>query len=382
MLFKNLFNKGSKDNGGSRGVLSFKTPRDHEHVALLQISSAIKSQRDISAVFEIIGRESARCLNASRATVFLADVGKGALKAQFTYSPDPAEEKIGLQEEKDFSRKPLADKRPLLLKDSKDFAEFGKSDEKERKTTSFMSIPFGFQGKIAGTLSVSMFNGKKGFSQRDLEFLAIFANHVSIAMQNQYLLEEVRKAGSLRKNYEQHLDDLMGQLQGLSNEERRRIDDHIAKLLSGFSDDRRQPIRPGEEGENDRGNGSIRLAGEMTFEDAPNLTEKVQVEIEAGALRGAGDLGRATVFIPTANPRDLGEQFFLKIYLAEGQQLELPSKVIFSNKYGKESENLRRGMGIKFLALPPELEKQVGDYLKSLPIQPDGEGQEPSPSPP
>ena len=60
-----------------------------------------------------------------------------------------------------------------------------------------------------------MFNGKKGFAYRDLEILAIFADHASIAMQNQYLLEEVRKAGSLRKNYEQHLDDLMGQLQGL-----------------------------------------------------------------------------------------------------------------------------------------------------------------------
>ena len=159
MFFKNLFNKDSKENGGSRGFSSPKTPRDQEHVSLLQISSAIKSQKDIAAIFEIIGRESARCLKASRATIFLADLSKGALKTQFTYSPDPAEEKIGLQEEKDFSRRPLTDKRPLLLKDVKDFAEFSKSDEKERKTTSFMSVPFGFQGKIAGTLSVSMFNG-------------------------------------------------------------------------------------------------------------------------------------------------------------------------------------------------------------------------------
>jgi Tfp pilus assembly protein PilZ len=380
MFFKNLFKNNSKENGSSRGIFSSKTPRDQEHVALLQISSAIKSQKDITAIFEIIGRESARCLKASRATLFLGDASKGALKVQFTYSPDPAEEKIGLLEEKDFSRRILTDKRPILLKDSKDFAEFGKSDDRERKTTSFMSVPFGFQGKVAGALSLSMFNGKKGFSQRDLEFLAIFANHVSIAMQNQYLLEEVRKAGSLRKNYEQHLDDLMSQLQGLSSEERKRIDDHIVKLLSGFKDDRRQPIRPEEEEDTGRGKGSIRLAGEMTFEEAPNLTEKVQVEIEAGSLRGTGDLSRAAIFIPTANPRDLGEQFLLKIYLAEGRQLNLPSKVIFTNKYGKESQNLRRGMEIKFLDLSPELEKQVGDYLQTLPFSPDREGQEPSKS--
>jgi hypothetical protein len=377
MFFRNLFHKDSKENGGSRGFSSPKTPRDQEHVALLQISSAIKSQKDIAAVCEIIGRESARCLKANRATLFLVDGSKGSFRTQFTHSPDPAEEKVALLEEKDYSRRALADKRPLLLKDSKDFAEFNKTDARDRKTTSFMSIPFGLQGKIAGTLSLSMFNGKKGFSQRDLEFLAIFANHVSIALQNQYLLEEVRKAGSLRKNYEQHLDDLMGQLQGLSNEERKRIDDHIAKLLNGFKDDRRQSFRPEEE-ETERKNGSIQLAGEMTFEEAPDLTEKVQVEIEAGSLKGDGDLSRAAIFIPTANPRDLGEQFSLKIYLADGQQLELPSKVIFTNKYGKESQNLRRGMEIKFLDLPPDVEKQVGDYLRALPVSPDREGQKPS----
>ncbi len=380
MLFRNLFQKNSRENGGSRGGSSPKTPRDQEHVALLQVSSAIKNQKDISAVFEIIARESARSLKASRATIFLVDGSKGALKTQFTHSPNPAEEKTGLLEEKDFSRKVLADKRPILLKDSKDFAELGKSDDKDRKITSFMSVPFGFQGKVAGTISLSTFNGRKGFSPQDLEFLAIFANHVSIAMQNQYLLEEVRKAGSLRKNYEQHLDDLMGQLQGLSNEERKRIDEHIAKLLNGFKDDRRQTFRPEEE-ETERKNGSIHLAGEMTFEEAPDLTEKVQVEIQAGSLKGDGDLSRAAIFIATANPRDLGEQFLLKVYLAEGQQLELPSKVIFTNKYGKESQNLRRGMEIKFLDLSPDVEKQVGEYLRALPVTPDKEepGQSRSP---
>jgi hypothetical protein len=70
----------------------------------------------------------------------------------------------------------------------------------------------------------------------------------------------------------------------------------------------------------------------------------------------------------------------LKLYLAEGRLIELPSKVIFTNKYGKESQNLRRGMEIKFLDLPPELEKEVGDYLRALPMSPSPEGQEPSKS--
>jgi GAF domain-containing protein/Tfp pilus assembly protein PilZ len=378
MFLKNIFNKGSKENGGDRGGSSPKTPRDLEHVALLQVSSAIKGQKHISAVFEIIGREAARSLRASRATVFLVDETKGGLKTQFTCSPDPAGEKAGLLEEKEISRRTIAEKRPVLFREAKEFAEFFKHDDRELKITSFMSIPFGFQGKLAGTLSLSIINGKRAFSQSDLEFLAIFSNHASIAMQNQHLIEEVRKASGLQKNYEQHLDDLLGQLQSLSGEERRRIDNHIATFLSGFKGEKREAKHPATAA-TEGGNGGIKLAGEMTFEDT-ELTEKVQVEIENRARRGAGDLSQVAIFIPTANPRDLGEQFLLRIYPVEDQPLELPCKVIFSNKYGQESQNLRRGMEVKFLDLPPELEKQVGDYLHSLESAKSGKGAKPSPS--
>jgi len=381
MFLKNIFSKDYKKNGADRGGSAPKTPRDLEHIALLQVSSAIKSQKHILTVFETIGRETARALRASRATVFLVDETKGGLKTQFTYSPNPADEKVGLLEEKEISRRTIAEKTPVLLREPGDFAEFFKYEERDRKITSFMSIPFGFQGKLAGTLSLSIINGKRAFSQSDLELLAIFSNHASIAMQNQHLLEEVRRASGLRKNYEQHLDDLMGQLQSLSGEERRRIDDHIVKFLSGFKGERREVNHPATAAAEGR-NGAIRLAGEVTFEDTPELTEKVQVEIENRARRGGGDLSRAAIFIPTANPRDLGEQFLLKVYPVEGQPLELPCKVIFSNKYGKESQNLRRGMEVKFLDLPPELERQLGDYLHSLESAEGEEGAEPFPSSP
>jgi GAF domain-containing protein/Tfp pilus assembly protein PilZ len=378
MFFRNIFNKGYKGNGGDRSASSPKTPRDLEHVALLQVSSAIKSQKHIATVFEIIGREAARSLRASRATVFLVDETKGGFKTQFTHSSNPADDKVGLLEEKEISRRTIAEKRPVLLREAKDFAEFFKYEERERKITSFMSIPFGIQGKLTGTLSLSIINGKQPFSQSDLEFLAVFSNQASIAMLNQTLLEQVRKASGLQKNYEQHLDDLMGQLQSLSGEERRRIDNHIATFLSGFKGEKREVKHLAAPAEG--GNGALRLVGEVTFEDTPELTEKVQVEVENKARRGDGDLSQAAIFIPTSNPRDLGEHFLLKLYPAEGQPLELPCKVIFSNKYGKESQNLRRGMEVKFLDLPPEMEKQVGEYLHSLESPRSMEGAESSPS--
>jgi Tfp pilus assembly protein PilZ len=376
MIFKKLFGKSQREKGLNRRGSSKKTEKDIEHTAFLQVSHAIKSQKDISAILEVIGRESARSLNAHRSIIFLVDAAKGVLKNQFSYSSDPVDEKLGFLEEKEIARRAITDKRPILLKEPKDFSEFFKYDERERKITSLLSIPFGAQGKMMGSLNLSLINGKRTFNEKDLQFLHIFANHASIALQNQYLLDEIRKATTLRKNYEQHLDDLMGELQSLSGEERRRIDDHIGRFLSGIKAEK--PSVPTTlEKVSAGGTGIIRLTGEASFEDSPeNITEKIQVEIEESSGKAGSDLSRASIFIPTANPRDLGEQFILRLYLSEGPPLEVPCKVIFSNKYGQESQNLRRGMGIKFLDLPPEVQKQLEEYVQASKQQANSAGQE------
>ena len=39
--------------------------------------------------------------------------------------------------------------------------------------------------------------------------------------------------------------------------------------------------------------------------------------------------------------------------------------MIWTNKYGKESRTLRRGMGVKFLNLSPDLQNRVESYVQS-----------------
>jgi Tfp pilus assembly protein PilZ len=48
-----------------------------------------------------------------------------------------------------------------------------------------------------------------------------------------------------------------------------------------------------------------------------------------------------------------------------GEPIELACKVIWTNKYGKETQDLRRGMGIKFLRLQPEVQKRIEEYIQS-----------------
>ncbi|HSR11637.1 MAG TPA: hypothetical protein VLS90_09325, partial [Thermodesulfobacteriota bacterium] len=45
--------------------------------------------------------------------------------------------------------------------------------------------------------------------------------------------------------------------------------------------------------------------------------------------------------------------------------LEVTCKVIWTNKYGKESRHLRRGMGVKFMNLAPQVQERVEDYFRS-----------------
>ena len=353
--------------------------KDVEHLAFIQLSSAIKSQKDISTIFEIIGRESTRCLKAHRSIVFLADGTKGVLKIQFSYSPDAIDEKLGSLEEKEIARRSITEKRPILLKEPGDFSEFFKHDEREREITSLLSIPFGIHGKLIGSLNVSLINGNRTFNEKDLQFLSIFANHASIALQNQYMLNELRKAASLRKNYQEHLDDFVGQLQSLSGEDGRRIiDDHIEKLLSGIEAEMPSGLKLIKKVQVG-GKRIIRLTGEASFEGSPeNLTEKIQVEIEDPS---GSALSRSGIFIPTPNPRDLGEKFLLRLCVSEGDSLDVPCKVIFSNKYGKESQSLRRGMGIKFLDFSPEVQKKLEEYVQACKQQEDSSAPEQLKSP-
>jgi type IV pilus assembly protein PilZ len=114
--------------------------------------------------------------------------------------------------------------------------------------------------------------------------------------------------------------------------------------------------------------GTIPLAEQMAV-DPPGgdqVTKMLQVDMEEEPLAAAHDLGDGGVFIRTSNPLDLGEQFLLKLHLAEGEApVEVTCKVIWTNKYGKESRNLRRGMGVKFQNLSPELQNRVEGYIRS-----------------
>ena len=152
-------------------------------------------------------------------------------------------------------------------------------------------------------------------------------------------------------------------------EERRRIEDHIVSLLPRkVYEGRGDAETPaGEEGGPAEA-AEKAMARELGLDQRKDerLEGMMRVEVGGEFLGFGDDLSSGGLFIRTPNPLDLGEQFLLKIHLNDGREpLELPCKVVWTNKYGKESKNLRRGMGVKFQSVSPEDQKRLDDYIRA-----------------
>ena len=98
------------------------------------------------------------------------------------------------------------------------------------------------------------------------------------------------------------------------------------------------------------------------------------VEFGEDSLGVTHNLSSRGAFIVTTNPMELGEQFLLKLHIPDREEpIEVACQVIWTNKFGKENKNLRRGMGVKFLNLQPEVQKWIDEKMKSNQLQAVGE---------
>ena len=94
------------------------------------------------------------------------------------------------------------------------------------------------------------------------------------------------------------------------------------------------------------------------------VTVRVEFDEEYWGL--TQNLSNGGAFILTPNPMDLGDEFLLKLHIANGgEPVEVACKVVWTNIYGKETEALRRGMGVKFLELRPEDQNRIQEYINN-----------------
>jgi hypothetical protein len=210
--------------------------------AIFQISEMIIAHKSFEPILDFIVHESLKCLNAHRVSCYQLDEKNESLSGKSTHASGPEYAEIGLFEEKELARNALKQGNRLLLKEPKEFSDSFKLMKGERKITSLMNVPLSLQGKSIKVLSAVLINEVQGFDEKDLQWLAIFGNLASIAMENSFLLAQVRKGTSLLKNYEQHLGNFQDQLQELAKKETQHLEDSIRRFL---------PKKEGEEKSSD-----------------------------------------------------------------------------------------------------------------------------------
>ena len=333
--------------------------------AFFRIGSVFAAHKDLNTILEQVVRESLNCLRANRSTLFHYDPEKGSLKAQFTHALDPRYQQVGLVEEKEAAKKALKEKKPLLLAGPESFSDLFKYEKRENKITSLMSIPLFIKGKAVGVLSALLINQRYSFQERNLGLFSGLANLALVAMELADLNEEAREGKNFRITCERNLDNIMGLLHGLSERGQQGTQNQISIIHAE---------RKAEEAEskpNEKvpwAQGSIFLKHEPGIERRKDerIEVMVPVEFEEEFCCFTGDLSRGGAFILTQNPMDLEEEFTLKMHMLDGREpIEVECKVIWTNKYGKESIGLRRGMGIKFLKLQPAEQIRIEEFIKA-----------------
>jgi hypothetical protein len=365
MVWGKIIGQGAKRENGPEG----KPVRDFERIepAFLRLATLVKEKKEFNLLLEHVARESLPCLLAHRSSIFTVDAGSGILNAQYSFAENPQYEQTGVLEEKEVVRRTAKQNKAYLLREPRDFSDLLKNGERERKIASLITIPIPDGERVNWILSVALIDGSRRFHSKDLEFLSFFTFHLSIALEQRRLQEELENASGFQKNYEKYLDDILSQLLSLQENERQRIDGHIIKLLPEEKNIEPAAGKPVAESEAaDDGDGLeallFSLADDGKFKENGG-GERVRVDFEGEDLGITEAHGVGTAFVRTPNPMELGDLFALKLYLNDGREpLMVQGKVIWTNQYGQDKKHLRRGMGVKFLKLQSEEQKRIGDY--------------------
>jgi Tfp pilus assembly protein PilZ len=341
---------------------------DRVETAFFRISLAISAHDDLPTTLDLILRESLICLRAQRSTIFLIEKKSGILKPQFTYAPNPMYGDVGLLEEKEVARKAFGLMKSYLLQGPKEFSDFLKHPEQGPKLTSLLCMPLSSRGKPIGVLSLVLIKEDRSFAEKDLPILSIFSNHASIAIENSHLQEELRKRINFQRSYQKCLDDTLNQLQNLSEEERERIEEHIKRFIPGQKAGGKEPIKAQAMEESEGVDGDLGVSGELGADRGQDDREGGMPRLEFGkeSLFLTDKLIPGGIFIRTPDPMDLGEVFILKLPMFEGEEpIEAPCKVIWTNRYGRESNESGRGMVVKLLNVQREAQKRIEECLRS-----------------
>jgi len=336
--------------------------------ALFNISSAITAHQDLNKILEVIARESLNCLKANRSTIFLIDPKSGNLKPQFTQALDPLDERVGLFEEREVAQNAFEHKKPLLVGGRGKSSDFSQSQKHEQKIISLMSFPLSSKGDTIGVASLVLISEENGFDEKNMQFFSSFANLASIAMEMFALPEGTPKGKSFRIPDERSPENILDQPPSPPEKESQSTDEPIVKIKAEQKVEEKRVLEGPTKEKIAWAPGTVSLKEESDIDRRreERVETTVRAEFQEEYWSSTKNLSNGGAFILTSTPMDLGDEFLLKLHLPDGgEEVEVDCKVVWTNQYGRETQDLRRGMGVKFLNLQPEVQKRIQTYIDS-----------------
>jgi uncharacterized protein (TIGR02266 family) len=319
-----------------------------------QISSAISEQEDLNNILGLIVRKAPACLRAHRCTLSMMEKKKEEPFIQISFNSDECEEKP-LPEEMALIQKLPQQDYPFLMRKPEDFPEVNKLKSNGGKITSFMCIPLLLRAKRVGAFSAVLINEVEyGFDEKSLQLFSSFSNFAVFAMKNASMYANLKKEKKFRMTYERYLNATLYDLQIKCHKEER-----IQNLDCDGGQTKHEPFGQIQ----GRSDASQRPRTELRKDE--RIETVLQVEFGNEDKAFTKNLSKGGASIQTNNPRELGDQFQLKLDLLDGvKPIEVECKVIWTNKHVVR-ENLRKGMGVKFINIQPSEEKRIEEYIQS-----------------
>jgi signal transduction histidine kinase len=179
-----------------------------EITALFQVSTTLQLQLRLDVILEIIVRRVVSTLRAQQASVMIFDPDTSELVTRASY---------GLESE--FSRGARAQlgegiagwvashREGVLLGEKPPTDEFGRHYKENRAITSALSLPLAIGDRVVGVLNVNRINHPDQFSDRHLEVLRVFGEHIAAVIDRAEVLERLgSRARQLEADNEKLLD--------------------------------------------------------------------------------------------------------------------------------------------------------------------------------
>ncbi|MCK5683046.1 SpoIIE family protein phosphatase [bacterium] len=181
-------------------VISIYFDKDYYRRQLNTIASTSKLLRimkDESKFYNEIIRIAADALKVERVSFFLRDEEENMTLVAAKGLPEHLLNKLVVKDGEGITGYVAKTAKPLLVanvnKDTR-FGKKGKNDRKKNyKTTSLLSVPVLFDGKVKGVLNVNNKISNSLFSKLDQEVLELLGTYVSIGVENKDLYHEIQE---------------------------------------------------------------------------------------------------------------------------------------------------------------------------------------------